>query len=123
MKNPASHQTLLRVTLVVFLLGPITLWSAHYIEFHRPWCNSKEVPKSCVNEALQLPPNVLLSGPFKKSFPASHGMSFIHRPARYIQGQISGNQAIGRRKLDAKHSLCANREPLSKTEWMNRSGT
>src|SRR5471030_3336069 len=42
-------------------------------KFHYHWCNSRGVPKSYVNGGLQRPLNVLLSGPFKKSFQASHG--------------------------------------------------
>jgi hypothetical protein len=44
------------------------------------------IEKSYVKALLQCPPNVVLSGPFKKSFPASHGTDFIHGPIGFFRG-------------------------------------
>ena len=54
--------------------------------FHRHWCNSRRAPKSIVNRALQRPPNVLPSGPFKKSFQASHGAYLSTAPDTKFSG-------------------------------------
>jgi hypothetical protein len=60
------------------------------------------IEKSYVKALLQYPLNVLLSGPFKKSFPASHGSDFTHGPKGFFRGQTSGKQADGQRHPDAK---------------------
>ena len=49
-------------------------------QFHHPWCNSHEHRKSYVKERLQRPPNVLLSGPFKKVSQRPTERDFIQRP-------------------------------------------
>src|SRR5580693_1603563 len=54
-------------------------------QFHHQWCNPLPLDQSYVKDRLQRPPNVLPSGPFNKSFPASHRPKFIHAPEVYFQ--------------------------------------
>ena len=57
-------------------------------QFHHHWCNPLRIGQSYVKETLQEPPNVLPSGPFNKSFPASHGPKFIPALRFKSRGQI-----------------------------------
>jgi hypothetical protein len=50
------------------------------------------IEKSYVKALLQCPPNVVLSGPFNKSFPASHGTEFIHGPNGFFRGRSAASR-------------------------------
>jgi hypothetical protein len=73
----------------------------------------KKVSKSYMNETLQPSPNVLLSGPFKKRFPASHGTNFSTASVRCFQRQTSGNQALSEQQLDAKPAALHQRRAIA----------
>jgi hypothetical protein len=88
------------------------------VEFHHQWCNSQSVVKSCVNEGLQRPLNVLLSGPFKKSFPASHGTVSSTSQARTLQGRSAASRHLAGKRWTQSSELCADTKPLPKfREW------
>ena len=61
-------------------------------QFHHLWCSLPRIDQSYVNGGLQRPPNVLLSGPFKKvsSVPRNE---FYLVPRCKHPGQINGVQA------------------------------
>ena len=77
--------------------------------FHRHWCNSRRAPKSIVNRALQRPPNVLPSGPFKKSFQASHGAFYPRPRIAVFRGRSSASKYLVGSSWPQSQRLCANR--------------
>ena len=61
-----------------------------------------ECVQKFVNEALQQPLNVLLSGPFKKSSERPTERIYPRPQPESFEGQTSGNQVFGQQQLDAK---------------------
>jgi hypothetical protein len=76
-----------------------------------------------MNEALQQPLNVLLSGPFKKSSERPTERIYPRPLLEVFQGRSSGSQVLGQQQLDAKPTLLRQQRTIAQISRMIRNGS